>query len=58
MNSVKDDENKVYMTCNYLLDPETNEHCEFDGPVLVVDGKWHCPGCGRKHYVNKDENGN
>jgi predicted Zn-ribbon and HTH transcriptional regulator len=34
-----------YKVCNKLLDPETNEHCEFDGDVDVVDMAWRCPGC-------------
>ena len=36
----------VYVVCNRLLNPETNEHCEFDGDVFVAhDRSWRCPGC-------------
>lgn len=36
-----------YMVCNRLLDAETNAHCEFDGTVEIIDGRWRCPGCAR-----------
>jgi hypothetical protein len=40
-----------YRVCNRLLDPETNEHCEFDGNVAVsVDGSWRCPSCHAKRW--------
>lgn len=44
------DPNAVYVVCDRLLDPETNEHCEFDGRVLVDANRgWACPGChGRR----------
>ena len=36
----------TYVVCNRLLDAETNEHCEFDGDVLLDrDRAWRCPGC-------------
>lgn len=36
----------AYVVCGRLLDPETNEHCEFDGRVLLNDrGAGTCPGC-------------
>ena len=35
-----------YLVCNRLLDPETNEYCEFDGDVDVTGNGWVlCPGC-------------
>lgn len=44
-----------YQVCDFLLDPETNEHCEFDGDVplrwrpSVRGGSdyqvWDCPWC-------------
>ena len=35
-----------YVVCDRLLDPETNEHCEFDGRVHVTQKQtWLCPGC-------------
>lgn len=44
-----------YQVCNRLLDPETNEHCEFDGDVEVNQhGLWRCPGCGYNRAA-KDE---
>jgi hypothetical protein len=37
----------AYVVCNRLLDPETDEHCEFDGKVIVDGfGVWKCPSCG------------
>lgn len=44
-----------YQVCNLLIDPETNEHCEFDG-VVPIDawGIWHCPSCNRRRMA-KDE---
>lgn len=40
-----------YRVCDRLLDPETNEHCEFDGMVpIYIDGSWHCPGCGARRW--------
>lgn len=51
----------AYQVCNRLLDPETNEHCEFDGDVQLrwrentlrwresspaAYQVWDCPGCG------------
>lgn len=37
-----------YVVCNRLLDPETNEHCEFDGDRKVSpSGSWICPSCGK-----------
>ncbi|MGN6693889.1 MAG: hypothetical protein ACTHN0_06895, partial [Aquihabitans sp.] len=38
----------LYVVCNRLLDPETNEHCEFDGELEFVDGVTSCPGCHRR----------
>lgn len=46
----------AYVVCNRLIDPETWEHCEFDGEVLVgFDSSWRCPGCGwlRHGYEEK-----
>jgi hypothetical protein len=41
-----------YVVCDRLLDPETNEHCEFDGDVPVdADGYWACPGCRARRRV-------
>jgi len=40
----------TYVVCNRLLDAETNEHCEFDGPVNVVNGTWWCPACRGRRY--------
>lgn len=37
-----------YVVCNRLLDPETNEHCEYDGNQVVVNGVWTCPSCGAR----------
>lgn len=40
-----------YVVCDRLLDPETNEHCEFDGDVTLDDtGHWRCPACRGRHY--------
>ncbi|OZD48617.1 hypothetical protein CH252_19000 [Rhodococcus sp. 06-1477-1B] len=36
----------AYVVCNRLLDPEENEHCEFDGRVILTDaGAGTCPAC-------------
>lgn len=35
----------MYVVCNRLLDPETNEHCEFDGEVTLEHSRWRCPSC-------------
>ncbi len=36
-----------YLVCNRLLDAETNEHCEFDGDVVVDPTRsTACPACG------------
>ena len=43
--------NTTYVVCNRLLDPETNEHCEFDGDMPVKDGIWRCPSCLRVRYT-------
>lgn len=45
----------AYVVCNRLIDPETWEHCEFDGIVSVgFDQAWRCPTCGRlRHGVTK-----
>lgn len=41
-----------YVVCDRLLDPEMNEHCEFDGDVPVdADGWWQCPGCRARRRV-------
>lgn len=35
-----------YLVCNRLLDPETTEHCEFDGDVVVDPTRTtRCPAC-------------
>lgn len=40
-----------YRVCNRLLDPETNQHCEFDGLVTITDeGAWNCPSCHTKRW--------
>jgi len=39
-----------YVVCNRLLDAETNEHCEFDGDVIVDRNSWRCPACGSLHW--------
>jgi hypothetical protein len=42
----------TYVVCDRLLDPETNEHCEFDGDVkLDAKRHWVCPGCKRRSYA-------
>jgi len=42
---------QTYVVCDRLLDPEMNEHCEFDGRVqLDADRRWRCPGCGARNY--------
>jgi hypothetical protein len=41
----------TYVVCDRLLDPETNEHCEFDGYLLLDEKRlWRCPGCGGVRY--------
>ena len=42
----------TYVVCNRLLDPETNQHCEFDGHLDLDGGYWTCPGCHvrRRHW--------
>lgn len=36
----------TYVVCNRRLDAETNEHCEFDGLVILNDlGAGTCPTC-------------
>jgi hypothetical protein len=41
----------AYVVCDRLLDPETNEHCEFDGDVFLdPKGYWRCPGCGHRNF--------
>jgi hypothetical protein len=42
-----DDEKKVYVTCNAVLDVETNEHCEWDGDITPRGDWWRCPSCMR-----------
>lgn len=45
-----------YVVCDRLLDPETNEHCEYDGYVTLPPERYYrCPGCGRKNYVPLSE---
>lgn len=45
----------TYVVCDRLLDPETNEHCEFDG-YLVLDHRrrWRCPGCRAIRYATEE----
>lgn len=45
----------LYVVCNRLLDPETNEHCEFDGDVVFENGRARCPGCRRQMYEVEGE---
>lgn len=45
----------TYVVCDRLLDPETNEHCEFDGDVTIEDGHWLCPGCRRRRPAPSTE---
>ena len=41
-----------YVVCDRLLNPETNQHCEYDGrPTIDIHGYWRCPGCGARHQV-------
>ncbi|MHC9046791.1 hypothetical protein ACYX8G_19575 [Microbacterium saperdae] len=43
--------NFAYVVCNRLLNPETNEHCEYDGRVPISDrGYGRCPGCRGRVY--------
>lgn len=44
----------VYVVCDRLLNPETNEHCEYDGrPPIDAEGYWRCPGCGARRRITK-----
>lgn len=40
----------TYVVCDYPLDVETNLHCEFDGRIAMVNGKWTCPWCGHRRF--------
>lgn len=47
-----------YVVCDQLIDPETNEHCEYDGYPPIINGYWRCPGCGtRRRYRRYTPNG-
>jgi hypothetical protein len=52
---VPDAEATLYVVCNNLVDPETNEYCEFDGDVRFVDELARCPACGRLMYQTEGE---
>lgn len=46
----------TYVVCDRLLDPETNEHCEYDGDIPVDHlGYWICPSCRKLGYVASEK---
>jgi len=46
----------TYVVCDRMLDPETNEHCEFDGYVGLDEKRlWCCPGCSAVRYAAEEE---
>lgn len=56
MNENEELSGRVYVVCDRLLDPETNEHCEYDGrPPIDANGYWVCPGCRRRLKLSDAE---
>ncbi len=45
----------LYVVCNRLLDPETNEYCEFDGDVTFENRQGRCPGCRRLMFESEGD---
>lgn len=52
---VPDEEARLYVVCNNLLDPEENRHCEWDGYLTFHDELARCPSCRRLVYQSEGE---
>lgn len=52
---VPDEQARLYVVCNNLLDPEENRYCEWDGYLTFRDELARCPDCRRLVYQSEGE---